>query len=67
MIEHIPESGSIGGRALFLLSGLDEAAYRQQLDALVTTGKIVIGPGRGGSIRRIDWRFRGSCGSQLRG
>ena len=51
----IPEDGtSIGNGRLRTLSGLDEATYRVAILGLVAAGEIRRGPGRGGTVARVD-------------
>ena len=51
----VPEDGStIGNGRLRQLSGLDEATYRAVVLWLEVAGQVRRGPGRGGTIARID-------------
>ena len=51
----IPEDGStIGNGRLRGLSGLDEATYRVVILGLEVAGKVRRGPGRGGTVARVD-------------
>lgn len=49
-----PDGSSIGGAALRSAVGLDNDRYAEALSEVQRKGLIVVGPGRGGSIRRLN-------------
>lgn len=55
VMDLLPENGgTVGNGRLREQSGLDEAAYRQAADELVRAGMARRGPGRGGTLARVE-------------
>ncbi len=54
LLAHVPSDGTIGGQTLQKLTKLDVGPYQTALDELIEAGKVAVGRGRGGSVRRID-------------